>query len=192
LGLDATYPEQLAEVREEPGVQQRRGAAKAHRDRVRDTRVAEDPDSWVIIDPAQPARARADATLRACAAGAARIWGGLLPQEPDTGRRGGAEILLRDVAGGYIPVIVVNHKVTDPRRPEPAEFHPLTSDLLHWRPEPDRSRKLRQQPRDQQRLAHVYRMLQRLGLATATPVGGVIGFHFDRILVHDLTAVLTD
>lgn len=192
LGLDATYPEQLAEVREDPGVQQRRAAAQAHRDRVRDTLVAEDPDSWVIIDPAQPARARADATLRACAAGAARIWGGLLPQEPDTGRRGGAEILLQDVGGGYIPVIVVNHKVTDPRRPEPAEFHPLTSDLLYWRPEPDRARKLRQQPRDQQRLAHVYRMLQRLGLATATPVGGVIGFHFDRILVHDLTAVLTD
>src|SRR5690606_9645111 len=72
LGLDATYPEQLAEVREDPGVQQRRAAAQAHRDRVRDTLVAEDPDSWVIIDPAQPARARARPPLRASAAAAPR------------------------------------------------------------------------------------------------------------------------
>lgn len=193
LGLDAAHPEQLTEVHEDAGVQQRRAAAAAHRDRVRDTLVAADPGSWVIIDPSLPADARAAATLRACAAGAARIWGGLLPLDPETGRRGGAEILLRDVRnGGYIPVVVVNHKVTDPRRPEPAEFHPLTSDLFDWHPVPDRARKLRQQPRDQQRLAHVYRMLEQLGLAPATAIGGVIGFHFDRILVHDLTTVLPD
>lgn len=192
LGLDAAYPELLAEVREDAGVQQRRAAAQAHRERVRDTLVAADPAAWVVIDPALPAGERAAATLRACEAGTARIWGGLLPQESDTGRRGGAEILLRDERGGYIPVIVVNHKVTDPRRPDPAEFHPLTSDLYHWRPELDRARKLRQQPRDQQRLAHVYRMLERRGLAPSTPVGGVIGFHFDRILIHDLSTVLAD
>ncbi|MGW0178572.1 TM0106 family RecB-like putative nuclease [Nocardia sp. NPDC003345] len=192
LGMDAAYPEMLAEVREDAGVQQRRAAAQAHRERVRDTLVAADPASWVVIDPALSARERAEATLRAFEAGAARIWGGLLPQESDTGRRGGAEIFLRDERGGYIPVIVVNHKVTDPRRPAPAEFHPLTSDLLRWHPEPDRARKLRQQPRDQQRLAHVYRMLERRGLAPSTQVGGVIGFHFDRILVHDLRPVLPD
>lgn len=192
LGMDAAHPEMLAEVREDAGVEQRRAAAQAHRERVRDTLVAADPESWVIIDPTLSARDRAAATIRACEAGAARIWGGLLPQESDTGRRGGAEIFLRDERGGYIPVIVVNHKVTDPRRPAPAEFHPLTSDLLRWHPEPDRARKLRQQPRDQQRLAHVYRMLERRGLAPSTPVGGVIGFHFDRILVHDLRPVLVD
>lgn len=193
LGLDAAHPEILATVREDPGVQQRRIAAAEHRARVRDALVSADPESWVVIDPTLSASARAEATMRACAAGAPRIWGGLLPQEPDTGRRGGAEILLRDPErGGYIPVIVVNHKVTDPRRPEPADFHPTTSDLYRWDPQPDPHRKLRQQPRNQQRLAHLYRMLQRHGLASPAVVGGVIGYHFDRILVHDLTSVLDD
>src|SRR5690606_25648816 len=117
-------------------------------------------------------------------------WGALLPQEADTGRRGGVEFLLRDAErGGYIPIIVVNHKVTDPRRPDPADFHPLTSDLFRWAPRRDKHVKLRPQPRDQQRLAHLYRMLQRYGMASPALVGGAIGLAFDRILVHDLTTV---
>lgn len=193
LNMNAAQPELIAGVREDPGVQQRREAAVAHRQRVRDALVGARPEQWVVIDPELRAAERAESTMRACAAGALCIWGGLLPQEPDTGRRGGAEILLRDLdRGGYIPVIVVNHKVTDPRQPEPAEFHPTTSDLYHWDPQPDPHRKLRQQPRDQQRLAHLYRMLQRHGLASPAVVGGVIGYHFDRILVHDLTQILAD
>ncbi len=193
LHLDADHPQMLTGVSEDPGVRQRREAATAHRHRVRDALVAADPDNWVIIDPGLRASDRAAATMRACAAGAQHIWGGLLPQEPDTGRRGGSEILLRDRdRGGYIPVIVVNHKVTDPRKPEPADFHPTTSDPYRWDPRPDPSRKLRQQPRDQQRLAHLYRMLQRHGLASPALVGGVIGYHFDRILVHDLGPLLDD
>lgn len=193
LHLDATHPERLLGVAEDAGVKQRRDAATAHRSRVRDTLVAADPQSWVIIDPDQPAAARAAATLRACAEGTPRIWGALLPQEPDTGRRGGCEILLRDVdRGGYIPVIVVNHKVTDPRQPDPADFHPTTSDLYHWNPQPDRHVRMRTQPRDQQRLAHLYRMLQRHGFASPALVGGAIGYHFDRILVHDLAPVLDE
>ncbi len=193
LHLDATHPERLLGVAEDAGVKQRRDAATAHRSRVRDTLVAADPQSWVIIDPDQPATARAAATLRACAEGTPRIWGALLPQEPDTGRRGGCEILLRDVdRGGYIPVIVVNHKVTDPRQPDPADFHPTTSDLYHWNPQPDRHVRMRTQPRDQQRLAHLYRMLQRHGFASPALVGGAIGYHFDRILVHDLAPVLDE
>lgn len=193
LHLEATHPEVLRGVVEDAGVKQRREAAAAHRDRVRDTLVAAAPDRWVVVDPAQPAAARAEATMRACAAGAPRIWGALLPQEGDTGRRGGSEILLLDPdRGGYIPVIVVNHKVTDPRQPDPADFHPLTSDLYRWDPQPDRSVRLRTQPRDQQRLAHLYRMLQRHGLASPALVGGAIGYHFDRILVHELGPLLDD
>ncbi|MEV0249842.1 TM0106 family RecB-like putative nuclease [Nocardia sp. NPDC050712] len=193
LHLDANFPRHLSGVVEDAGVRQRREAAAAHRNRVRDALIAADPDNWVVIDPAQPARARAAATMAACEAAAQHIWGALLPQEPDTGRRGGSEILLRDLdRGGYIPVIVVNHKVTDPRRPEPADFHPTTSDPYAWNPKPDPTRKLRQQPRDQQRLAHLYRMLQRHGLASPALVGGVIGYHLDRILVHDLGPLLDD
>lgn len=193
LHLDAAFGQQLSDVREDPGVQQRREAAAAHREQVRDALVAAAPEQWVVIDPAAHPADRAAATLHACATGVPRIWGAVLPQEPDTGRRGGAEILLRDPQrGGYIPVIVVNHKVTDPRRPEPAEFHPTTSGLLEWDPRPDPHRKLRQQPRDQQRLAHLYRMLQRHGLASPALVGGVVGLQADRILVHDLAPLLAE
>ncbi|MFF2086416.1 TM0106 family RecB-like putative nuclease [Nocardia sp. NPDC058176] len=193
LHLDATYPAALVEVREDPGVQQRREAASAHRTKVRDELVAAAPADWVVIDPRLRAGDKAAATMAAMAARAPRIWGGLLPQEADTGRRGGAEFLLRDDdRGGYIPIIVVNHKVTDPRRPDPADFHPLTSDLFRWQPRRDKHVKLRPQPRDQQRLAHLYRMLQRHGMASPALVGGAIGLAFDRILVHDLTSVLAD
>ncbi|MBF6173532.1 TM0106 family RecB-like putative nuclease [Nocardia blacklockiae] len=193
LHLEATHPGVLTGVVEDAGVKQRREAAAAHRERVRDTLVAAAPERWVVIDPALPAAERAAATLRACAEGAQRIWGALLPQEPETGRRGGSEILLRDLArGGYFPVIVVNHKVTDPRQPDPADFHPLTSDLYRWDPQPDRHVRVRAQPRDQQRLVHLYRMLQRHGLASPALVGGAIGYHFDRILVHDLGPLLDE
>ncbi|MCM6776912.1 TM0106 family RecB-like putative nuclease [Nocardia sp. CDC159] len=193
LHLEATHPEVLAGLPEDAGVKQRREAAAAHRQRVRDTLVAAAPEQWVIIDPALSAAERAAATMAACAEGTPRIWGALLPQEPDTGRRGGVEILLRDTdRGGYIPVIVVNHKVTDPRQPDPADFHPLTSDLYRWQPRPDRHVRIRTQPRDQQRLAHLYRMLQRHGLASPALVGGAIGFHFDRVLVHDLGPLLDE
>ncbi|MBF6335031.1 TM0106 family RecB-like putative nuclease [Nocardia abscessus] len=193
LHLDATHPEALVGITEDAGVRQRRDAAAAHRGRVRDALVGAAPDAWVVIDPGLRAAERAEATMRACEEGARHIWGGLLPQEPDTGRRGGSEILLRDAdRGGYIPIIVVNHKVTDPRQPEPADFHPTTTDPYHWNPQPDPHRKLRQQPRDQQRLAHLHRMLQRHGLASPALVGGVIGFDFDRVLVHDLAPLLAD
>ncbi|WP_345494687.1 TM0106 family RecB-like putative nuclease [Nocardia callitridis] len=193
LHLNATNPRALIGVLEDAGVRQRRDAADAHRSRVREALIAADPEAWVVIDPSLRASERAEATMRVCRAGTHHVWGGLLPQEPDTGRRGGSEILLRDHdRGGYIPVLVVNHKVTDPRRPEPADFHPVTSDPYRWAPKPDPYRKLRQQPRDQQRLAHLYRMLQRHGLASPALVGGVIGYSFDRILVHDLAAALAD
>lgn len=193
LHLDALHPEVIAEVREDAGVLQRREAARAHRLRVRDELIAAAPAQWTVVPAELSAAEKVTATMAALESGVARIWGGLLPQEADTGRRGGAEILLRDHdRGGYIPVIVVNHKVTDPRRPDPADFHPSTSDLFEWAPRRDRSVKLRPQPRDQQRLAHLYRMLQRHGQASPALVGGVIGLAFDRILVHDLTTILAD
>ncbi|WP_442790349.1 TM0106 family RecB-like putative nuclease [Nocardia sp. CDC153] len=193
LHLDASHPGVLTGVAEDAGVQQRREAAAAHRLQVRDTLVGAAPERWTVIDPQQPAQQRAAATMAAMAAGAERIWGGLLPQETDTGRRGGCEILWRDAdRGGYIPIIVVNHKVSDPRQPDPADYHPTTSDLYEWNPKPDKHVRTRPQPRDQQRLAHLYRMLQRHGLASPALVGGAIGYHFDRILVHDLGPILSD
>ncbi|WP_245717482.1 TM0106 family RecB-like putative nuclease [Nocardia jejuensis] len=193
LLLDATHPQVLTGVAEDAGVQQRREAAAAHRIGVRDTLVGAAPEAWVVIERNMTAAQRAEATMSAMAAGVDRIWGGLLPQEPDTGRRGGCEILWRDAdRGGYIPVIVVNHKITDPRHPGPADSHPVTTGMYEWAPKPDKHVRNRPQPRDQQRLAHLYRMLQRHGYASPSVTGGAIGYHFDRVLVHDLAPVLED
>ncbi|NMN95230.1 TM0106 family RecB-like putative nuclease [Nocardiaceae bacterium YC2-7] len=173
------------------GVKQRVEAAELHRARVRDELTAR-TSGWVIIDSDGPTADRAAATIAACAAGAQRIWGAVLPSEPDTGRRGKVEILLRDdERGGYIPVIVVNHKVTDPRNAE-IEGGTVTSGLDAWSPREDPARKARPQSRDQMRLAHLYRMLQRHGYASPAVVGGAIGFAFDCILVHDLSTLLDD
>ncbi|WP_408014502.1 TM0106 family RecB-like putative nuclease [Rhodococcus spongiicola] len=185
IHLDAKYPDQLAEAPQDIGVKQRQEAAAAKREAVRIQLMDADPDAWVRIAPDEPQRARA--TLEACRAGAAKIWGAVLPPERDTGRRGGAEILLRDAElGGYIPVIVVNHKVTDPGRGA------TTSGLFEWAPTIDETRKVRSHLRDQMRLAHLYRMLERHGLASPSLLGGAIGYGADCVLVHDLATILDD
>lgn len=146
-----------------------------------------------MIDPELPVQERIAATVRACAAGVPRIWGAELPTRPASGREGGAEALYRNPTGaGYFPVIVVNHKITDSRQPDPADFHPLTSDVGTWNPRPDRSRRVRGQLRDQLRLAHLYRMLGDEGLGAPEPLGGVIGWQLDCLLVHDLSPLLDD
>ncbi|MBJ8346347.1 TM0106 family RecB-like putative nuclease [Antrihabitans sp. YC2-6] len=191
LHLDISNPALIEGIPEDPGVRQRRDAAAAHREYVRTTLTGRGT-GWVDIDPLGSTRERAEATLAACESGAQRIWGAVLPSEIDTGRRGKAELLIRDEdRGGYIPVIVVNHKVSDPRNGD-IEGGALTSDLDVWAPRDDPTRKVRPQPRDQMRLAHLYRMLQRHGLASPAVVGGAIGFAFDCIVVHDLTAVLDE
>ncbi|QXQ15574.1 TM0106 family RecB-like putative nuclease [Skermania piniformis] len=192
LHLDRFDPAAAGLV-ESLGVRQRRDAALAYREQVRARLAAAAPD-LVQIDPELSVAQRAAATLAACAAGADRIWGGLLPSDPTTGRRGGAELLLRDTAhGGYRPVIVVNHKVTDPIGDgAPPASRASTSSVFDWDPQPDHDRKVRPQQRDQLRLSHVYRMLQDQGLASPAAVGGVIGYGSDRVLVHDLTPVLPE
>ncbi|GAA4484715.1 TM0106 family RecB-like putative nuclease [Rhodococcus olei] len=185
--LDTAYPEAVADVPEDIGVQQRREAARAFRESMRERLMSGSARtrSWIIIDPTTRASERAGATLRACADGVDRIWGAVLPLEYDTGRRGRAELLVRDrERGGYIPVIVVNHKVTDPGSGA------VTSGLDDWAPEVDETRKVRAQQRDQFRLAQIHRMLEHNGHASPAGVGGVIGYGGDCILVHDLSAVL--
>ena len=185
LYLDTAYGALLRGEPENPGVRQRREAAQAHRENIRAQLAAADPMQWTEIDE-PTARAAADATIAACRAGVERIWNAVLPLERDTGRRGRSELLVRDASGGYIPVIVVNHKVTDPGRGA------RTTPLTHWAPAVDETRKVRSQLRDQLRLAHLYRMLAHEGLATATPVGGAVGYRGECVLVHDLTAALDE
>jgi predicted RecB family nuclease len=113
------------------------------------------------------------------------VWGGLLPVDTAGGRRGSVELLVRH-RGGYLPVIVVRHKVTDPG--SGARTSPLTQ------PVPaaavtDQRRRPRPQPRDQLRLAHAQRLLQAAGLAArGRATGGVVGLDADVVLWHDLDA----
>jgi predicted RecB family nuclease len=189
LHLDTSLPLLVEGVPEDSGIKQRREAAAQHRENVRDTLTALG-SQWSVIGPDATTAERAKATMAACEAGVERIWGAVLPSEFDTGRRGKSEILLRDAdRGGYIPVIVVNHKVTDPRNGD-SEGGATTTPFDVWAPREDPTRKVRPQPRDLMRLAHLYRMLQRQGQASPAVVGGAIGFGFDTIVVHDLAPVL--
>jgi predicted RecB family nuclease len=113
-----------------------------------------------------------------------------LPTDRTAGRRGSAELLVRLSGGGYVPVIVVRHRITDPGSGA------LTSALeAPWprRALVDGERKVRSQPRDLLRLAHLNRLLHAAGWAAQARLqhgdhGGVIGLDADVVVWHDLRA----
>ncbi len=139
---------------------------------------------WVTVPRELPAGERVRITEQALADGASYIWGALLPADRRGHRRGGAELLVRSGAG-YLPVLVVRHRITDPGAgavtTAPNQLDPARAVV-------DEHRKVRSQPRDQLRLAHLRRMLEALGLAAHQPLGGVIGLDADCVLWHDLAA----
>lgn len=182
----------------DPSSEQRIADAEAHRAEVRDrlqaatTAVDDDgivPDassaSWVVVPADLPPAERAGLTLTALEEGVAYIWGALLPRDRESGRRGGIQLLVR-TSDGYVPVLVVRHRITDhgegARTTEVADLDPANA-------APDPARKVRSHPRDQLRLAHTYRLLQAAGFAEPDrAVGGVIGLDVDVVLWHDLEA----
>ena len=151
--------------------------------------------AWHAVSADAPDRVAA--TAAAVAAGAPLVWGAVLPRSvstvpgaPGGARRGGAELLVRLPGGGYVPVIVVRHRVTDPGSGA------LTSALPETDPRqavPDPARKSRTQTRDLMRLAHLHRMLEDAGWAPAPGEpfgrhGGVVGLDADVVVWHDLAA----
>jgi predicted RecB family nuclease len=176
----------------DPALEQRWADADAHRARV-GARLAQAAGAgWVDVPAASPAAARRTATADAVAGGAPLIWGGLLPVASDVvaGRRGSAELLVRLPEGGYIPVIVVHHRVTDPGSGAHTTPLPLVDPQ---RAGPDATRRVRSHGRDLLRLAHVHRMLHAAGWAgpaavAAVRLGGVIGLDADVVVWHDLGA----
>ncbi len=169
----------------DPAVEQRIADATAHRRSVSDTLARYRGAEWTEVPWDLPAAQRCVATVALLAEGAPLVWGGLLPADVPGGRRGGVELLVRH-RGGYLPVIVVRHKVTDPgsgARTSPlAEPWPSAA-------QSDLQRRVRPQPRDQLRLAHAVRLLQSAGLAAAGgATGGVIGMEADVVVWHDLDA----
>lgn len=149
-------------------------------------------DGAVVTVADGPHRDRVDQTRRAVESGARWVLRATLPTDVDRGRRGHAEALIRH-RGGYLPVIIVNHRVTTPTspgRPADAPAPTLrTSPLWGWLPELDATRSLRSQRRDVLRLSHLTAMLDDLGWAVdaAERWGGLIGLDADCIVAVPLT-----
>lgn len=169
----------------DPGVEQRIADAAEHRAQVA-RRLGEllAPDFADV--PRQAGRAyRERATREAVRAGTGHIAGAQLPADPDGGRRGGIDLLVRS-GDGYVPVLVVRHKITSPG--SGARICSL-ADPAPDRARPDPERKARSQARDQLRLAHAVRQLQAAGwFPSGRARGGVIGVDADVVLWHDLQA----
>ncbi len=165
--------------------QRRIADAAAHRRRVADRLAGYHTADWAEVSPELPADQRCAATLALLIQGARFVWGGLLPADPTSGRRGGVDLLVRH-RGGYLPVIVVRHKIADPGAG--ARTSPLARPVLAAaRTDPDR--KVRPQSRDQLRLAHAVRLLKAAGLAArGRAIGGVVGLEADVVVWHDLEA----
>ncbi|QNG53832.1 TM0106 family RecB-like putative nuclease [Pseudonocardia petroleophila] len=163
----------------DPSLEQRRADAAVHREQLRAQLAA--------ALPGLVTAGSAAATAAAVAERAPYVWGAVLPS--DGARRGGAELLVR-VGGGYVPLVVVRHRITDPGTGA------VTSPLLAPHPDralPDEARKIRSQPRDLLRLAHLHRLLRSAGWAPADEVrhahaGGVVGLDADAVVWHDLRA----
>jgi predicted RecB family nuclease len=182
----AVAPRALAD----PTLAQRRADAAEYRARTGELLAGGAGPQWRAVPADAPDRQAA--TAAAVAASAGLIWGAVLPDSdgPGPGRRGGAELLVRLPGGGYVPVIVVRHRVTD------AGSGAVTAPLPQADPylaREDPARKPRSQPRDLLRLAHLHRMLDAAGWAPAAAErlgrhGGVIGLDADVVVWHDLAA----
>lgn len=142
---------------------------------------------WSSTDGAGPAGDPADAAGRSGSVGGEIVGVGsgaaLIAARLRTATRFAAvDVLLPVRAGGYVPVLIRGHRTTDPGGG--AWITPI-ADLPQWLSDPGLSdpdgprvaprRKLRAHHQDVLALAHVYRLLQELGLAAGDMIGGIIG-----------------
>jgi predicted RecB family nuclease len=171
----------------DPTGEQRKADAAAHRRSIADEIAGLVGPGWTEIPRGPEVRTseREQLTLEAMAAGARFIWAPQLPRDEAGGRRGHIDLLVATDTG-YVPVLVVRHKVSDPG--SGAQTSPLSKPWPDAR-QPDERRRVRPQPRDVLRLAHAHRMLQACGHAATGPaVAGVIGLDGDAVVWHDLEA----
>ncbi|WP_244192631.1 hypothetical protein [Dietzia lutea] len=131
-------------------------------------------DHWTDLPGDVPGDDDEEVTLRALADGAALVWGAALPADEGSGRAGLRCTLAAVPGGGYAPVLVVNHKVVDPRRGKGSSTATVTR-LLDWAPAPDPTLRVRRHPADLDRLVHAWRLLEAVGHAASSPVGAVLG-----------------
>ncbi|MCF8587256.1 TM0106 family RecB-like putative nuclease [Gordonia liuliyuniae] len=198
LALDFAERGDAAASDVSPEARRRIEAAQSHRASVIATlhgfQSGQPADTIVTVDDG-PHRDRVEQTRRAVESGAAWIFRAALPTDAGRGRRGHAEALIRH-DGGYLPVIVVNHRVTTPTSPDRPADAPAptlrTSPLWGWLPELDATRSFRSQRRDVLRLSHLTAMLDDLGwgVDAADRWGGLIGLDADCIVAVPLTAAM--
>jgi len=171
----------------DPTGEQRKADATAHRRSIADEIAGLVGPGWTEIPRGPDVRTadREQLTLAAMADGARFIWAAQLPRDQEGGRRGNIDLLVATETG-YVPVLVVRHKVSDPG--SGAQTSPLATPWPSAR-ELDRRRRVRPQPRDVLRLAHTFRLLQACGRApTGAAVAGVVGLDGDVVVWHDLEA----
>lgn len=146
-------------------------------------------DRWTDLPGDVPDDSDEEDTLAALMDGVSLVWGAALPADLESGRAGLRCALAAVPEGGYAPVLVVNHKVVDPRRGR-ASTRAVVTRLLNWDPAPDPTLRLRRHPRDLETLAHAWRLLEDLGFAAQRPIGAVLGLGSGRSVVHDLVPIL--
>ncbi|MEY7970916.1 TM0106 family RecB-like putative nuclease [Saccharomonospora xinjiangensis] len=169
----------------DPTSEQRIADAQAHRARIAEWLRAETAGSWASIPAELSSAERAELTRVALREGVTFVWGAVFPLDRDGGRRGGINLLVR-TPDGYVPVLVVRHRITDPGEGARTTVLP---DVDPDRAEPDPRRKVRSHPRDLLRLAHTRRLLEAAGHAERDrAIGGVVGLDADVVVWHDLTA----
>lgn len=202
LALDFDRDIAAPSTSDTPEVAQRKQAAADHRAMVRrflrGVHSDQRPGTIVIVD-ADDHDARVEQTLAACRSGADWIWNAQLPTDRTRGRRGHSELLARD-GDRYIPVIVVNHRVSQPvpeskRAARPDGGTMLSSPIWRWSPMRDPFRTARNQRRDQMRLAQLSAMLGDLYLGARSDderIGGAIGLDADCIVVVPLADLMAD
>ncbi len=201
LALDFTEHGDAAASDMSPEARRRIEAAQSHRDQVIGMLhgfQSDRDDSDVVTVEAGSQRERVAQTRRAVESGATWIFQAALPTDSDRGRRGHAEALMR-LNEGYLPIIVVNHRVTTLVSGErPADAPPptlRTSPLWGWMPALDATRSARSQRRDVMRLAHLTTMLDDLGWGTSDDgrrFGGLIGLDADCMVAVSLDSVLEE
>lgn len=199
LALDFAPSEARARTAETAEANRRIEAAQSHRrhviDMLREFR-SHRPEGTVVLVDEPDHRARVAATRTAMDAGAEWILQASLPTDARRGRRGHAEAMVSQ-GTGYIPIIIVNHRVTTPiAEPRTGETPALqTSPLSAWHPTPDATRSFRSQRRDVMRLAQLAAILDDLGRLHAprdAAVGGLIGLDADCIVAVPLGEVAED